>query len=123
MWTKFRDSNVVFNALIAVGFVSTRSNKKKKINRIYACVCVCVFCSTGTCRHEPRLGRILKEIFSGKKKTKKTHMSPYLDNEFLLIARTRQDSKRKVFHCLTCSQIWLNAFVDDHQSTYLTIIK
>jgi hypothetical protein len=47
-------------------------------------------------------------------------MSPYLDNEFLLIARTRQDSKRKVFHCLTCSQIWLIALVDDHQSTYLT---
>jgi hypothetical protein len=32
---------------------------------------------------------------------KKGHMLPYLDNEFLLVTRTRQDSKEIIFDCLS----------------------
>jgi len=32
---------------------------------------------------------------------KKGHMLPYLDNEFLLVTRTRQDSKEMIFDCLS----------------------
>ncbi len=53
---------------------------------------------------------------------KKSHLSSYLDNEFLLIARTRQESIYiyiynffKFFFCVTSSQIWLILLVDDFQ--------
>ncbi len=63
---------------------------------------------------------LLSEFFGGKK-------SPYLDNEFLLLARTKQDSPKKqhknVLHSLTSSQIWLIAFVEDCQSTNLAKLK
>ncbi len=63
---------------------------------------------------------LLSEFFGGKK-------SPYLDNEFLLLARTKQDSPKKqhknVLHSLTSSQIWLIAFMNDRQSTYLTNLR
>jgi hypothetical protein len=45
-----------------------------------------------------------------------SHVSPYLDNEFILVAIiTRQDSKKKfIFKNLTTSrQIWLIPLVDD----------
>jgi hypothetical protein len=32
---------------------------------------------------------------------KKGHMLPYLDNEFVLVTRTRQDSKEIIFDCLS----------------------
>jgi hypothetical protein len=39
---------------------------------------------------------------------KKSHMLPYLDNEFPLIARTKQDSKKDLLlYCLTSTQTWL----------------
>ncbi len=41
---------------------------------------------------------------------KKSHMLPYLDNEFQLVARTRQDSKKFRF-------IWLIPLLDGRQST------
>ncbi len=41
---------------------------------------------------------------------KKSHMLPYLDNEFQLVARPRQDSKQFRF-------IWLIPLVDDRQSS------
>jgi len=71
---------------------------------------------------------IVQMIFWGKKERKKllylentSHI--YLDNEILSVAKTRQDSKKIIFDCLTCSQIWLIVLVDDRQSIYLTISK
>jgi hypothetical protein len=50
---------------------------------------------------------------------KKGHMLPYLDNEFPLIARTKQDSKKDLLlYCLTSTQTWLIPLVDDGYSTY-----
>jgi hypothetical protein len=71
---------------------------------------------------------LCKWFFEGKKKRKKllylektSHI--YLDNEILSVAKTRQDSKKIIFDCLTCSQIWLIVLVDDRRSIYLTISK
>jgi hypothetical protein len=71
-----------------------------------------------------------RRALSGKKKCKsfhilreKSHMSPSLVNEFLLVTRTRQDSKKILLYCLTSSQIRLIPFVDDCQSTCLTKLK
>jgi hypothetical protein len=44
---------------------------------------------------------------------KKSHMLPYLDNGFPLIARTKKD----LLYCLTSSQTWLIPLVDDGYST------
>jgi hypothetical protein len=63
---------------------------------------------------------LLSEFFWWKK-------SPYLDNGFLLVARTKQDSPKKkhknVLHWLTSSEIWLIALMDDRQSTCFTNLK
>ncbi len=66
---------------------------------------------------------------------KNCHMLPYLDNEFLEVARTSEDSLKKIkikikikkeekntnlLYCLTSSQVWLMPLVEACQSSYLT---
>jgi hypothetical protein len=47
-------------------------------------------------------------ILKAKKKEKENQKSPYLDNEFLKVVTTKQDSlKRNELSCVICSQIWL----------------
>jgi hypothetical protein len=53
---------------------------------------------------------------------KRSHMSPYLDNEFLEVATTRHDSKKKSV-LLTLAKFGLMPLEDDCQSTYLTKLK
>jgi hypothetical protein len=43
---------------------------------------------------------------------------PYLGNECLEVARTKQGPKKILFYWLTSTQIWLIPFVDDRKSTY-----
>jgi hypothetical protein len=47
-------------------------------------------------------------------------MLPYLGNEFLLVAITKQDSLNFQFYYLTSNQIWFIPHVINHQSTNLT---
>jgi hypothetical protein len=57
---------------------------------------------------------------------KKSHISPYLDYEFLLVARTGQDSKNK---SPLLSELWVAKFgsflvsMDDRQSTHFDKIE
>jgi hypothetical protein len=72
---------------------------------------------------------LYKGFSEGKKEEKfpylerKTHMSPYLDSQFLLVARTSQDSKEILLSCLSSIQIWLIPVVDDRQSTHLSKLR
>jgi len=49
-------------------------------------------------------------------------MSPYLDNEFLEVATTKHDSKKKSA-LLTLAKFGLMPLEDDCQSTYLTKLR
>jgi hypothetical protein len=71
-----------------------------------------------------------KAFFGGKKKNKsrhilrkKSHILPYLDSEFLVVAKTRQAFQKLLLHGLTSSQIWLIPLVGDHQSASLKNLK
>ncbi len=44
---------------------------------------------------------------------------PYLDSEFLVVAKNRQAFQKIPLHCLTSTQIWLIPLVGDHQSVSL----
>jgi hypothetical protein len=50
-------------------------------------------------------------------------MSPYLDSQFLLVARTSQDSKEILLSHLSSIQIWLIPVVNDRQATYLSKLR
>lgn len=54
---------------------------------------------------------IVQRLLWGKKyhilRGKKGHVSTNLDSKFLLVIRTRQDSKTNLLYCLTSSKIWL----------------
>lgn len=54
---------------------------------------------------------------------KNSHMSPYLDNEFLLVVRIVQEFLKFLFYYLTFSQMWIIPLVDDNQSTYLAKLR
>jgi hypothetical protein len=53
----------------------------------------------------------------------KSHMLPYLGNEFLLVAIIKQDSSNFLLYYLTSNQIWFIPLVKYHQSTNLTKLK
>jgi hypothetical protein len=65
-----------------------------------------------------------EKLFLGKKSKNhhilrgKNHKLPYWDNEFLLVAKTREDLKKNILYYLPFYQIWFLPLVDDHQSTY-----
>jgi hypothetical protein len=66
----------------------------------------CTECSFG--KNEQNLPYLRKE----------SQKSSYWENEFVEVAKTKQDSKIFLLCCLTYSQIWLIP-LDDHHSIYL----
>jgi hypothetical protein len=54
---------------------------------------------------------------------KKGRVSTNLDSKFLLVIRSRQDSKKNLLYCLTSSKIWLIPPVHDDHFTYSTKFK